>query len=319
MNNISNWVFGSFFRTLGRVLLYVLLGFCISYFVGKLDIQKLRDFDFRTLGYKILGVESVKADTITDYYLAGNNTFTKDLSSFGSTFLLDYSLNMFNNRFNYMKANNVSNTYSYITLYSETSGDYVLWILKNSGGYSSLDLVCSPDGSSTTTISTTCSINNNAISTNTMFRLYTSTPTSNLNFKTSRTLTPIDGINVLNGYITQKNSGLLSNGEYCVLNSQSNGSNVNFTFNGVAYNCSNNISQPTIDYDTILFENDFYLFYDFNDISSFDIFSTFDFTSFTDFEKLVVVSLFNIFYLIFVFTILYLIIKVLNKMFSWIF
>lgn len=313
MNNISNWVFGSFFRTLGRVLLYVFLGFVISYFVGKSDMIKLPHFIS-----DLFGINIVKADTVENYYLKSNNIFTQDLSDMG-TALESYYVKMFNQNFYYFIESNDNNIYSYLTLYSEESGDYVLWILRSTSSYSSIDLSCNPDGSSNTTISGTCSINNNSITTSTMFRLYTTTPTSSLNFRSSRTLTPINGINVLNGYITQKNVSFLSNNEYCLLNSQSNGSNVPFTYNGVSYNCSSNIEQPDIDYDSILFDNDFYLFYDFNDISSFDIFSSYDFTSFTDFEKLVVVSIFNIFYLIFIFFSVYILIKVINKMFSWLF
>lgn len=317
MNNISNWITGSFFRTIGRVLAYVFIGFIIAYFGSKIDFNKLRDFDFRQLGYKIIGIDTIKADTINDYFLQ-DNTFSDSISDFSNS-TIDYSVNMFNQNFNYMKASNVTSDFSYITLYSETSGDYILWILQNSGGYSSLDLICSPDGSSTTSINNTCIINNISTNTKTMYRLYINNPTSNLNFRTARTLTPIDSINVLTGYITQKNSSLFTNGEYCVLNSQSNGSNVPFTYNGVSYNCSGNIDQPTIDYDLVLFENDFYLFYDFNDISQFDIFSSYDFTTFTDFEKLVIVFGFNILYLLFIFVIVYIVIKVIYKMLSWLF
>lgn len=39
MKKICNWVFGSFFRTLGRVFVYLLLGFILSYFLKYIDID----------------------------------------------------------------------------------------------------------------------------------------------------------------------------------------------------------------------------------------------------------------------------------------
>jgi hypothetical protein len=77
-------------------------------------------------------------------------------------------------------------------------------------------------------------------------------------------------------------------------------------------------SDPTIPHITIL-DQDFYLFYDFDTISDFDILSSYTFTNFTDFEKLVIVMLFNIFYLGFIFACIYIILKALYKLVSWVF
>jgi len=75
---------------------------------------------------------------------------------------------------------------------------------------------------------------------------------------------------------------------------------------------------PTIP-SVVIPTDDFYLFYNFSDISSFDIFTDFDFTNFTDYEKLSLVIYFNIFYLIFIIACIFIILKVLNKLLSWIF
>ena len=64
---------------------------------------------------------------------------------------------------------------------------------------------------------------------------------------------------------------------------------------------------------------DFYLLYNFSDISSFDIFSSYDFSTFSDFEKLVIVLLVNILFLAFIGLCIYILIKGLNKMVSWLF
>ena len=66
-------------------------------------------------------------------------------------------------------------------------------------------------------------------------------------------------------------------------------------------------------------DTDFYLFYDFAAISDFDVFSDYDFTSFTDFEKLTITIIVNIFYLGFIVFCIYIILKGLYKMLSWVF
>lgn len=64
---------------------------------------------------------------------------------------------------------------------------------------------------------------------------------------------------------------------------------------------------------------DLYLFYNYSDICSFDIFSWVDFTTFTDFQKVVVVISVNIFFCIFLLFIVYIFIKLFNKLVSWLF
>lgn len=64
---------------------------------------------------------------------------------------------------------------------------------------------------------------------------------------------------------------------------------------------------------------DFYLFYTFTDISSFDVFSWVDFTSFTDYQKICVVVGINILFLLILFFSIYILLKGLNKLISWLF
>ena len=56
MNKILNWVFGSFFRTLGRILVYILIGYLIF---NLLDGKNLPN---------LFGVLNVNADEIKTYY-----------------------------------------------------------------------------------------------------------------------------------------------------------------------------------------------------------------------------------------------------------
>lgn len=35
MRKISNWIFGSLFRTIGRVIAYILIGLIIAYVIGR--------------------------------------------------------------------------------------------------------------------------------------------------------------------------------------------------------------------------------------------------------------------------------------------
>ena len=46
MNKVCNWVFGSFFRTLGRVLVYILIGYCLSFLISDVKLPKLTDLLF---------------------------------------------------------------------------------------------------------------------------------------------------------------------------------------------------------------------------------------------------------------------------------
>lgn len=64
---------------------------------------------------------------------------------------------------------------------------------------------------------------------------------------------------------------------------------------------------------------DYYLFYTFTDISSFDVFSWVDFTTFNDFQKIAIVLMVNGFYLGFVGLCIYILLKALNKLVSWLF
>lgn len=64
---------------------------------------------------------------------------------------------------------------------------------------------------------------------------------------------------------------------------------------------------------------DFYLLFNFTDISSFDIFSSYDFSSFSDFEKVTVTILINILFIGFVGLCIYIILKAINKLVSWLF
>lgn len=66
-------------------------------------------------------------------------------------------------------------------------------------------------------------------------------------------------------------------------------------------------------------DTDFYLFYDFAAISDFDIFSDYDFSSFSDYEKVTITIIVNIFYLGFIVFCIYIILKGLYKMLSWVF
>lgn len=74
-----------------------------------------------------------------------------------------------------------------------------------------------------------------------------------------------------------------------------------------------------IPFDRHLSDDDFYLFYSFEDISNFNILSNYDFTNFSDFEKLMVVIGFNLIFIIFLFGVVYIFIKLLNKGISFIF
>lgn len=64
INKISNWVFGSFFRTIGRLLCFILLGFIIATILSKEDI-KWTD---------LIGFETVNASSITDFRILGSNS-----------------------------------------------------------------------------------------------------------------------------------------------------------------------------------------------------------------------------------------------------
>ena len=44
MNKIINWTFGSFFRTLGRIFVYLMLGFILSYFLKDVKLPKFDIF-----------------------------------------------------------------------------------------------------------------------------------------------------------------------------------------------------------------------------------------------------------------------------------
>lgn len=62
MKQISNWIFGSFFRTIGRLLVFVLLGVLIAHFV---DFGSLKDnFSITNL----LGIETIKASSFSQQY-----------------------------------------------------------------------------------------------------------------------------------------------------------------------------------------------------------------------------------------------------------
>ncbi len=63
---------------------------------------------------------------------------------------------------------------------------------------------------------------------------------------------------------------------------------------------------------------DFYLFYDYETISNLDIFNTYDFTTFTDFQRLVIVIGFNTFYLGFLGLCIYILLKLVYKLLSWV-
>lgn len=76
---------------------------------------------------------------------------------------------------------------------------------------------------------------------------------------------------------------------------------------------------PDVPIDTDLFNSDFILFYNFTDISSMNIFVDYDFSTFTDFEKLILTICFNILYLIFVIVVVYILLKALNKILTWVF
>lgn len=71
MFKVFNWFFGSFFRTLGRVLVFILLGYILFSFINISDIKLPNLF----------GVLNVNADTINvsnatnGYVLINNNTF----------------------------------------------------------------------------------------------------------------------------------------------------------------------------------------------------------------------------------------------------
>lgn len=71
MSKIFNWFFGSFFRTLGRVLVFMLLGYILFNFINISDLKLPNLF----------GVLNVNADTINvsnatnGYVLINNNTF----------------------------------------------------------------------------------------------------------------------------------------------------------------------------------------------------------------------------------------------------
>lgn len=64
-------------------------------------------------------------------------------------------------------------------------------------------------------------------------------------------------------------------------------------------------------------DKDFYLFYTFDQIKEFDIFNEYNFYDFTDFQKIIVVLGVNGFYLCFIGFIVYLFIKLINKVITW--
>lgn len=64
---------------------------------------------------------------------------------------------------------------------------------------------------------------------------------------------------------------------------------------------------------------DYYLFYTFTDISSFNVFSWVDFTTFNDFQKITIILMVNGFYLGFIGLCIYILLKALNKLVSWLF
>lgn len=64
MKKISSWVFGSFFRTMGRFFFFLFFGFLVAMIIQKNDWSSIRWTD-------LLGIEMVKADTM---YLDGYDT-----------------------------------------------------------------------------------------------------------------------------------------------------------------------------------------------------------------------------------------------------
>lgn len=64
MKNIINWTLGGFFRSFGRILCYLVIGGIIAFLIA-VNSDKI---DPKILGAKILGIEYVKAATITPSY-----------------------------------------------------------------------------------------------------------------------------------------------------------------------------------------------------------------------------------------------------------
>lgn len=104
IKKISNWVFGSFFRTIGRLLVYILLGYLLSILLSKYDISGL---------FNILEVHAVQTDswlinvknrptyTLGYNWTSANNYSTlslsqQDLSEYNSN-LNEYDLNVYYN------------------------------------------------------------------------------------------------------------------------------------------------------------------------------------------------------------------------------
>lgn len=66
MNKIFNWVFGSFFRTIGRLLVFVLLGFIIAHFIDFGDI--ISNFRITDLFFEKVNAESFANGVEVQYY-----------------------------------------------------------------------------------------------------------------------------------------------------------------------------------------------------------------------------------------------------------
>lgn len=75
MNRIFNWVFGSFFRTLGRVLVYFLIGILLSYLLKNIDLSKINF-------WQILDVhaESINIRQTADGYVLINDSSNEYLT-----------------------------------------------------------------------------------------------------------------------------------------------------------------------------------------------------------------------------------------------
>ena len=81
MKNIYNWLFGSFFRTLGRVFVYIIFGIILSYFLKELDIIPK--------SISILGVSNVYAETVSinkSNVAINSSTWYSNYGYYGSTF-----------------------------------------------------------------------------------------------------------------------------------------------------------------------------------------------------------------------------------------
>lgn len=264
ITKFSNWFFGSFIRSLGRVFAYIFLGFLLYFVFDKLEIRKKIPSLGNMFGYVVHAESNVPelVGTIDSCYV----------SIIGSD-PLSANCAVYSDSHNYIKVYiyhvlpNVEYSFTFLSgnrlrIFSSTESHYLVDNSIYCGNYM----------------------------TNRKFVLKEESPVVNQDYS------------------------FISTQEYIYMYFGSSNNQVG----SIQWQGQVIVEDPTIP-SAIVPDEDFYLFYTFNDIKEFNIFEDYDFTSFTDFQKLCIVIGINILYLLFIGCSIYILLKAMNKLISWVF